>query len=1686
MRRRAHCIVALLVLGASITMIRTLAAADWPTYCHDLARSGVTDETLSARLHPQWVYKAPHAPIPAWPEPGRELNRLAFDYAYEITAAGGLVYYGSSADHKVYAIELESGLPRWSFFTEGPVRFAPTIEAGRVFACSDDGWLYCLSAEDGTLLWRFRGGPKDERMLGNGQMISRWPLRSGVAVEGETLYFSAGMWPNEGVYVYALDAENGEVLWKNETSGTDYRAQPHPPAVAVTGVAPQGCLLGHEGQIFVPTGRNVPAAFDRLTGKLLYYHSRPATWGDRWGGTWNMLSGGLLFSWRCHVAPDSDVRVGEFQWHKDDGLIAFDAKTGDVRRDFPGKRRAVVHDGTLYMAGSGRIDAYDFDAWTQGAKPSDCVKWSVPHVPTYAGVDAVTGATVTGGPYGRAYAMILAGGTLVVGGNGSVTALAADTGRFIWEDQTSGQARSLAVADGRLLVSTTTGQITCYGSVAVSQPRVVSSEARTPVPEGGESDSSGADLARRILDETGKKAGYCLVLGAGDGRFLNSLAEQSDLKICCLEPNAEAVASARRILDQAKRYGVQVVVHHAALADVAYPEYFADLIILHGGAAPGLRELSAERVYRVLRPHGGTIYAATDGMTRRPDVVSKWLLEGKVPADEITTSADTVRVVRGRLPGAGDWTHQYADAAKSGCSTDRRVRLPLKLLWFGDPGPARMIARHWKGPAPLCVNGRMFVIGQYSLMAVDAYNGRLLWRRELPQAGRFPANTAGSNVAVDEDRVYVATGKKCALLDAVTGNTVRFYDLPLDRLGLAGQETKSLAWSYLAVGSQGVLGSVGDPREGRHLFLVGKDGKTRWAYSADGTIGNNAISMDQGLVYLIEQTSPERVARAKRLGERVPASWRLVALDVSTGEVAWKTEAGIAGRTELWSAQGVLVATSGGGMSGYEASTGRLLYNGNVSMARFPVIVGDTIYGEPAAYDLQTGKPVFRKDPFTSAESPWSFARSYGCGSVSAGPNLLLFRSGTLGMYDLAGDSGIHNFGGIRAGCHVNAVVAGGLVLMPPGDASCTCSYCFQTTIALVPTRKEESWSVFYNRLPTTPVRQVALNLGSPGDQRDGEGLLWLASPRPETPGRRQDIAIPFRFAGSEVYGAYRVNADNVQIAGADRPWVYTSGLKGPLRAELDLEIFDRAISSWPADRAPVMDGRADEPCWDGYKAVSIDGDSAWVSLRHDEQNLYLAYHRPAAVDSAGNVIPWKKSLSEQDAPVWNDDSFEVFLSAVPAGRDEPGRKCLHLGVSASAARYDSLWTYVTPSLPDCDIPRVAISVDGDEKDWGETGLKVVSLPGVGGKLRPAKNFDPSLRVGWNEHGILLLAHVKDDVVRTAPANEPLEHGDCVEVFVAPQRGSADSYRLLIAPETAPGGVKPQSRFDDYRKAAAGEALTAEIAVKKVPEGYIVEACLPWKNLKMAPRAGTPFGLQLFIHDDDGRGEKHRFHALWHPAGDPRRDALAYQTFQLAEQASPPIVFTRSEKPDTSGLHTAVSPHPFPLALPPLGAQGEDPSYAGVWSSGVLAGETSFVAEIAIPWATLAAEGFRKDQVMVNLSDRGPLRKPPVLGQQFERLLAVPRESIRPKTLSVRLHFAEIGGAKPGERVFDVMLQGNVVLKDFDIAAHGANRAVVRQFDKIAATRALSVELVSKSADLKPGTAPTLCGIEIVAVEDAP
>ena len=64
----------------------------------------------------------------------------------------------------VQAIFPADELPeKWKFYTEGPVRCAPACWRGRVYAGSDDGYLYCLDGQTGHVVWKFRGAPTDRR-----------------------------------------------------------------------------------------------------------------------------------------------------------------------------------------------------------------------------------------------------------------------------------------------------------------------------------------------------------------------------------------------------------------------------------------------------------------------------------------------------------------------------------------------------------------------------------------------------------------------------------------------------------------------------------------------------------------------------------------------------------------------------------------------------------------------------------------------------------------------------------------------------------------------------------------------------------------------------------------------------------------------------------------------------------------------------------------------------------------------------------------------------------------------------------------------------------------------------------------------------------------------------------------------------------------------------------------------------------------------------------------------------------------------------------------------------------------------------------------------------------------------------------------------------------------------------------
>ena len=81
----------------------------------------------------------------------------------------------------------------------------------------------------------------------------------------------------------------------------------------------------------------------------------------------------------------------------------------------------------------------------------------------------------------------------------------------------------------------------------------------------------------------------------------------------------------------------------------------------------------------------------------------------------------------------------------------------------------------------------------------------------------------------------------------------------------------------------------------------------------------------------------------------------------------------------------------------------------------------------------------------------------------------------------------------------------------------------------------------------------------------------------------------------------------------------------------------------------------------------------------------------------------------------------------------------------------------------------------------------------------------------------------------------------------------------------------------------------------------------------------------------------------------------------------------------------------------------------------------------------------------------------------------------RPYT--VRLYFADVDATAPGERVFDVHLQGAPVLSGFDIVGEtgASNRAVWKEFTGIRAGRELRIDMVEQTGR------SLLCGVELVA-----
>lgn len=337
--------------------------------------------------------------------------------------------------------------------------------------------------------------------------------------------------------------------------------------------------------------------------------------------------------------------------------------------------------------------------------------------------------------------------------------------------------------------------------------------------------------AREILEISGVRGGLVVHLGCGDGRLTAALRVNSSYVVHGLDADPAQVAAARQALRVQGLYG-PVTIDRLAGTSLPYIDNLVNLLVVEDRGG-----VSEQELLRVLCPNGVACMRQEGGWTK---------------------------LVKPRPAEIDEWSHYLHDASNNAVAKDTVVGPPRRLQWAGSPRYSRHHDRMSSVSAVVTSGGRVFTIfdegtsasiltpPHWTLIARDAFNGTILWKRELGSwhTHLWPLKSGPAQLprrlVASGQRVYVTLSidGPLAALDTATGETVRTYD---------------------------------------------------------GTDATEEILLDQGTLFLRVNTSGQwqQFAGIQSIGQAAKerfydeAPRHILAVDAETGKVLWKVQSGV-------------------------------------------------------------------------------------------------------------------------------------------------------------------------------------------------------------------------------------------------------------------------------------------------------------------------------------------------------------------------------------------------------------------------------------------------------------------------------------------------------------------------------------------------------------------------------------------------------------------------------------------------------------------------------------------------------------------------------------------------------------------------------------------------------------------------
>jgi len=273
---------------------------------------------------------------------------------------------------------------------------------------------------------------------------------------------------------------------------------------------------------------------------------------------------------------------------------------------------------------------------------------------------------------------------------------------------------------------------------------------------------TGQSKPRPMLGSSGAEGGFIVHVGCGNGRLTAALAAGENCLVHGLDKDARDIKNARDYIHGRGLYG-RVSVELWSGSVLPYSDNMVNLLVVDG-----VTDVPRSEILRVLCPNGVARVRSGHG----------W--------EEIT---------KPRPADIDDWTHFLHDAGGNAVAHDRRIGSPRRVQWTAGPQRSRDHDALASLSAMTSSNGRLFYIfdeghtslihrpAKWQLIARDAFNGLLLWKREIPtwvthlfyfRSG--PVQMPRRLVSVG-DSVYATLGLDAPIsrLDGATGRTLLTY-----------------------------------------------------------------------------------------------------------------------------------------------------------------------------------------------------------------------------------------------------------------------------------------------------------------------------------------------------------------------------------------------------------------------------------------------------------------------------------------------------------------------------------------------------------------------------------------------------------------------------------------------------------------------------------------------------------------------------------------------------------------------------------------------------------------------------------------------------------------------------------------------------------------------------------------------